>query len=293
MCTPCPGRKRKRVDADSSTLTPADRTWRLLRQPFPLPLSAAPHHKCEWEIFDLRRAGCLLCSAIHVCERGRCKDIIETEEAEVCAVTGVVLGGIFHSDEFHDTILQRNNPHLNSNDNTKIDEALIESYVKELLNSVKSREAFDVHFSKLLHWLHRNLAEQLENSTDVFDAITKAVVDIGGSRTFSFQYNKPKRKHLIRECCLQIWEILRGSSNLRLNLKCGDLRNTIFGLVFLLKQGVYAGCMPIVLRIADLDRFLPNEGQLFRFFNFRAKYITDIENKYKFAYRIKQAATCN
>ena len=71
-------------------------------------------------------------------------------------------------------------------------------------------------------------------------------------------------------------------------MKSGDLRNTIFGLVYLLKTGIYVGCVAIVPRVPELEQFLPHEGQLARYFDFRAKYITDVENKCKFAFRAGQ-----
>ena len=87
-------RPRTCARASERPLDQVDQIWRLLRQPFPLPV-AAVGHACDWEVFDgSGRAGCRLCSAIHVCAPGACSDTSETEDAVVCNITGVEEGRV-------------------------------------------------------------------------------------------------------------------------------------------------------------------------------------------------------
>ena len=64
------------------------------------------------------KAGCLLCGSIHVCGRD-CKEIIETDEFDVCAVTSVCIRPrqIAAENTFHDTVLFGESESMKTNDN--------------------------------------------------------------------------------------------------------------------------------------------------------------------------------
>jgi hypothetical protein len=275
----------------ASTNASAERVWRLLRKPFPLPPSAFGHHVCEWEVFDgTTRAGCRLCSKIHDCSLDKCVTI-ETEDAHVCVITGVCVGRVYDNTEFCDTHMAKDNPNLVSNDNIHAWESLVCVHVEELLDSDAAREAYRNFQSKMRQRLFRELSDRLQSApaADVFDTVAKVVVSVGTARRTSFQYDIDSRRCLIHTCTQHVCEVLRNThARLRLSMKSGDLRNTIFGLVYLLKSGIYVGCVAIIPRVPELEQFLPHEGQLARYFDFRAKYITDVENKCKFAFRAGQ-----
>jgi len=67
----------------------AEAAWTKLRQLFVLCVSCHESHVCEWEVFDVDQAGCLLCLVIHWCSHESCQDVTQTEDATVCNVTGL------------------------------------------------------------------------------------------------------------------------------------------------------------------------------------------------------------
>ena len=67
------------------------RLWRLLKQPFTLPTNCAHTHTCEWKAINVDILGCVLCGDIHACSDLKCKDVIETEDGTVCALSGVYI----------------------------------------------------------------------------------------------------------------------------------------------------------------------------------------------------------
>ena len=88
-----------------------------------LPKNSFGNHICEWEIFDTSYAGCLLCGSIHICNYEDCKrnnTVVETEEAMVCTITGLCLRNLVEDNIFTDTCNYQENPHLKSNDRTKM-----------------------------------------------------------------------------------------------------------------------------------------------------------------------------
>lgn len=291
-----PASRPKHASRTGSTPTdPAVRVWRLLRRPFPLPLSAAGHHVCEWEVFDGQgMAGCRLCSNVHDCRQRRCTTV-ETEDAHVCEITGVCVAPLYDDSEFLDTHMAKDNPHLRTNDAVHSWEGHVSVHVEELLESPRARSAFESDCSRTRQRLFRELAEELRrpaSQVDLFGAIANAVSHARPARRRCLRYDAEARRRLVGECTRQVAEVLcNTSARLRLNMKSGDLRNTIFGLTYLLKHGIYVGCTPIVPCVPGLADFLPSENQLARFFDFRAKYITDVENKCKFAFRARKGMT--
>jgi len=266
------------------------RVWRLLRRPFPLPLSAAGHHVCEWEVFDGQGlAGCRLCSEVHDCRQRRCTTV-ETEDAHVCEVTGVCVGRLYDDSEFLDTHMAKDNPHLRTNDAVHSWDSYVGVHVEELLESPRARRAFESECARTRQRLFRELADELARPAsrrDLMDVLAAAVCRARPARRLCLRYDAEARRRLVDTCTRHVTEVLRSTSaRLRLNTKSGDLRNTIFGLTYLLKNGIYAGPVTVVPRVPGLEDFLPSENNLARFFDFRAKYITDVENKCKFAFRM-------
>lgn len=286
----CGDLKRRKIDRQQKkrqTLpcSPA-RLWTCLRQPFALPPSTRGLHRCDWEIFGSGLAGCVLCGDIHVCGPMSCKELIESEDSEVCVITGMCIRGLHSNDEFVDTCIGVNNPHMASNDGNTPSFDIIHGYAQELLLSEQAVSCFRLQQTKLMQRLCRCVqdatAKGLPTLVDVVATAVQGVRDQADNKAF----DRPRREQLSIVCAEEIESLInKVNSYVHLSFKHNDTRNTIFGLIFLLRHGVYVGGTCVVPRVSDLHRFLPNEGLLERCFNFRAKYITDVENKCKYGLR--------
>ena len=273
---------KKQLPCTSSAL------WLKLRMPFVLPPSAYGHHTCEWEVFGSGMAGCRLCGTVHTCKVGSCKHFVESEDSEICVITGLCLRGLRAQGEFVDTCIGVNNPNLEGNDGGIVpDYNVVSGFVEELLLSDKAEQCFHMQQVKTQQKLFKQLQLQMRSEQNNLVDVVAQAVQKSTTRLLCMAYVPAQREQMVSSCSRIITDLLRSShAHVNLNLKVGDRRNTIFGLVFLLRQGIYVGGACIVPRIAFLDMFLPSEALLERVFNFRAKYITDIENKCKYAFRL-------
>ena len=262
--------------------------WTLLRRPFVLPCNATGRHKCEWEIFASGQAGCRLCGTIHICSSENCRQHIDSEDSEVCAITGVCLRKIYGQDEYMDTCIAiTENQHVKSNDGLIPEECIIRDFVEELLLSQKAYACFELQQDKTRKHLFGSLSSHARQPhSNLIDLLANAVQD-SKSNAHDLNFAEDRRRQLSDVCVACVCDLLNtAQAHIHLNLKQNELRNTVFGLVFLLRQGIYVGGTCIIPRIPHLVHFLPNEANLERCFQFRAKFITDIENKCKYGFRM-------
>ena len=79
----------------------------------------------------------------------------------------------------------------------------------------------------------------------------------------------------IASCCCYMPSIVRGC----------DLRTLVYGLLYLMRTGIVVHSVTFLPVLKDLYSCLPTESNLTRFFQFKAKHITEIENRFKFVFR--------
>lgn len=266
--------------------------WSLCRRPFVLPKNSFGSHICEWEIFDTSYAGCLLCGSIHICNYEDCKrndTVVETEDAIVCTITGLCLRNLLEDNTFTDTCNHQNNPHLNSNDKIRCVYDDVKTHVNDLLDSKNARLSYELQKKKTDNALLKHLTTSCKStqSLHLIDIISSAVTETHCLRPFVYNYNSNVRQELIELCIVEVYKaITMLQKHLRITCKGQDLRNTIYGLVYLCRSGVYVRSRKIIQRIPDLELYLPSEANLDNIFHFRAKYITEVENKCKFSLRL-------
>lgn len=272
----------------------AEAVWKALRSPFVLPPSAQTWHKCDWEMIDFGLAGCRLCGSIHCCSADICEDTCQEDDHLVCTISGLCLRPAIATEEFMDTCIPTHNPQMDSNDQAHSRNASVELYVQELLHSDQAYKVFALQKQKVLEKIARSMQVYLNANKDKIDVL-KAMsqgVEEAIIRPVAYEYDAQKRMRLVAQCVANILQILSaGSPTFKLNIKTNDFRNTVFGLVYLLKQGIYIGASCVIPSIPELDLYLPNESNVERFFGFRAKYITDVENKCKYIFRVESHKT--
>jgi len=68
-------------------------------------------------------------------------------------------------------------------------------------------------------------------------------------------------------------------------VKDAELRNFVFGLLYLMRCGVKVKNVLLLPCVPQLSAVLPPETNVNCFLNFRSKHITETENKFKFLFR--------
>ena len=123
--------------------------WHKLRSPFVLSPACVGFHACEWEVFDIGLAGCVLCGSVHRCSLRQCNNLVQIEDATVCEITAcVVHDRFFVANEFDDTAMLRNSTSSSNKSQSCLYEE-VERNVRLLLTSQQSLTAHRLELAKI------------------------------------------------------------------------------------------------------------------------------------------------
>jgi len=260
--------------------------WRQLRSPFVLTASCRGLHQCRWQVFDVGLAGCLSCGAIHRCAPGVCSELVQTEDAQVCVITGLcVHSHNLVANEFDDTVMLRQKPagesrlqHLNMQE--------VDRHIDTLLTSAQSRTAHELELAKLADKFAASVCQLGAAHGCVFAAVEAAMRKTAASRILKRDFGLGERqamaaavgphvKFVLASCLQRHPHMLRGL----------DTRTLVFGLLYLMRTGISAHSVCLLPIEKSLILLLPNESYLAKVFSFKAKFITEVENRLKFLLR--------
>jgi hypothetical protein len=91
---------------------------------------------------------------------------------------------------------------------------------------------------------------------------------------------------LCKVCTQHACNLLRPcKAHLKMKIKNTDIRQIAIGLLYLMRHGIRVHGVSVLPCISELRTVLPSENDLCRKLDFRAKYITDTENKFKYLFR--------
>ena len=255
-----------------------------------MPENTEHYHTCVWEKIDFDKAGCLLCGRLHLCDAITCKDVSTTNDSVICNVTGCILRNVVITDQWSDTCLPvycKTETHV-SND--------IEKYIAELLMSSKTKESLVRERRKISEALESRFVHEADTagaSKNAIDRIASVLHEVGGRIPADFDADA--RRNLVDICLRFISPVvasIQGSQSFR-SFKY-NTRQLVFGLVYLMRSGVYLHDETILPKIVNMQFFVPRECYLRILFDISPSIITDTENKLKFLVRhgyIRSAAT--
>jgi len=260
--------------------------WRQLRRPFVMGPACAGFHECRWEVFDMGVAGCLACGQVHRCSPGVCTQVVQTEDAGVCLITGYcVHSHNLVASEFDDTAMLRRKPagvaKLLSLDFDEVD-----THIRTLLTSALSRAAHELEISKLVYKFRSHVANSMASQHCIFESISAGMRKTHTSRVLTSDFRlrerealaaavSPHIRFLIASCIQRQPAMLRGL----------DTRTLVFGMLYLMRTGISAHSLCLLPVQSKLVLLLPNESYLTKIFGFKAKHITEVENRLKFLLR--------
>jgi hypothetical protein len=266
------------------------RIWGIVRGPFILPENTEQYHTCVWEKIDFDKAGCLLCGRLHLCDSITCKDVSTTNESVICNVTGCILRNVLVTNQWCDTCMPvdcKTDTHV-SND--------IETFIVELLMSSKTKECLTRERRKISETLEASFLHEpaaVPASNNAIDIIASVMHKIGGRVPADF--DTETRQQLVCTCLRFISPVvasIQDSYSFR-SFKY-NIRHLVFGLVYLMRSGVYCHNETILPKISNMQFFVPRECYLRTLFDVSPSIITDTENKLKYLVRhgyIRSAAT--
>lgn len=223
-----------------------------------------------------------MCGAIHKCDSITCKEISNTGDSLICNVTGCVLSKVLVTSEWTDTCLPTDCRIKKELDNN------VEVYIEELLLSVKAQESLarerekfsEVVESKFLQYL---LSEGVF-AGNAIDTMVSIMHKIGGRIPPDFDVEA--RKHVGAMCNRFLTPVVATIQNSHCfrSFKYNN-RQLVFGLMYLMRTGVYSHSETILPKIANMQFLLPRECYLRSLYGVSPSVITDTENKLKFLIR--------
>jgi len=260
--------------------------WRLLRTPFVLP--RVNHGTCNWETIDLGLLGCTVCGQVHRCHYDTCQTV-GTECGEVCILSGVAVKTVyFPEDEYMETMnLESNmrNPNLfNEHDH----HAIVKQSVHEILTSSQAKK---VHALQIL--------KRLEKSLSIIRTPGSNILNKAFSCCKQFELHKkmPKfdldaRQALAKKCSHHVLYLLtKLVREFRMSLRINEIKSVVYGMLYLMRNGVQFDGICILKRFEELNTMLPTEVFLQKCVGLKPKLITDTENRIKFCLRNMSKST--
>jgi hypothetical protein len=262
-----------------------EHAWHKLRSPFVLPPASIGFHECEYETFDMGLAGCLLCGRVHRCAQQVCPRLVQIEDATVCEITGcVVHSHNLVANAFDDTAMLRK-----PGGSTRAPLCLhddVERYVRALLTSPASAEAHRMQLAKLTCKLRSIVLGSCAEHASVFALLESSVSRLHSTRVVPESFQAAQRHGMVAVASQHI-AFLLASTRARMPhmLRGLETRTLVFGLLYLMRTGISAHSVCLMPALASLVHMLPNESFLPKLFDFKAKHITEVENRFKFILR--------
>ena len=162
-------------------------------------------------------------------------------------------------------------------------------YTTELLDSAMSRDLFVFEkkrsLRKIWHYFDSIFLKQYSSHNNLVDVLC-ATLKFFNIANCTRQYNANLRQHLIAVCSKNVTSTLSWCKTyLHMSIKQNELRYVTWGIIYMMRLGVSVQNVTVIAQISELNSVLINESQISRFLGFKAKHITDVENKFKFAFR--------
>jgi hypothetical protein len=228
-----------------------------------------------------------VCGRLHLCDSLSCKDVSTTNESVICNVTGCVLRNVLVTNQWCDTCMP-----VDCKTETPVQND-IEAYIVELLMSSKTKECLARERRKIYDILEARFVCEPAAPGNAIDSIASAMHAVGGRIPADF--DTEARQLLVGTCLRFISPVvasIQGSQSFR-SFKY-NTRQLVFGLIYLMRSGVYCHNETILPKIVNMQFFVPRECYLRIIFDVSPSIITDTENKLKFLVRhgyIRSAAT--
>jgi hypothetical protein len=257
--------------------------WRQLRSPFVLPPITAKCHVCDWEKIDIDVLGCKFCSKVHVCEYGKCPNLIETSDGLVCGLSGVVVyTKCFVETEFMDTLCVSG---VEMHDLQQATASGVKQIIKTLLCSHRNKTVKHASLTELLTKCSINCDKQLRSNTNIMQMCMQMLTSFN-TMPYMFAYVDVERRkqvvHSVVENCCRVFHVLVKNG---MSIRSNEIQRLAVGFVYLMRYGVFMNGVVVLQRIPELEQLLPPKSTLYDSYGVHPKYITEMENRLKFCLR--------
>jgi hypothetical protein len=264
--------------------------WRRMRRPFRYPTC----RKCQWEVYDVNRAGCLRCGREHFCENNsvdnKCPLVLCDDRTRVCDITGFVLPEVRHAPcEYSDGVGYYDKPSSESCSGAFELDAEVHSVVATLLQGERAARCREKENSKQ----YARLAQHLQKQMRLFKlahpgsvpCVCRLLACAMGQERY-WRFIEEASDELVRHCAQNISRCLLQMRKSGTKLTTGTrLQDMVCGMLYMLKHGLIFRDKILLSAIPEVDRCLPHENKIEAYFGISSKVICMTENEVKLVFR--------
>ena len=268
--------------------------WCRVRSPFVLPQNC---HQCtlnDWEVFDVDKAGCMICGRFHKCmDGGDCMGSMDHDH-QACEITGCWIRNRNFQQGFTDTAIPAGRVLSSSAEVSGrqwVEGNLIKRWMHVLLNSEVSKQCIDREISRVTEKASVSFSRIAKTfklagrQPNILEMLAETRFVLGNIRVPCRISNQASLDELTRVCVVSI---LAFTGNFRKvlmpHVPVVKLDHFVIGLIYLLRNGIVMfDTIHVIPRIPSLRRLLPMETCLKAHFKIPCKIITEVENITKIA----------
>ena len=256
-------------------------TWRMVHEPFVMPCPCLRH---QWQHVDCDIAGCVRCGFVHVCGRGECPLIIESDSS-VCEITGFCVRDLqFGDNEFVETVNLKAPEQPRS---MVVDYDTVLDTVRGIIESPQTRQTICLERDKTVTKFRSVMQQEMRDfkrqnpgrMPNIPQVYTSCLNKQKNFRLFYPEITEAVRHRVIHRATQSIvyTMTLINQTNVR-NLSKLKHQCFVTGMLYLMKKGVDIEGMVILPQMPELQHLLPSESHINTLFNMRCKTVTEIEN---------------
>lgn len=275
-----------------------DSLWLRLRRPFRYPKAG---HACAWERYDVDRAGCTLCGALHRCS-GSLVDcdcpMVETDDGgHVCLITGLCVSEVRSAAcEFVDSAcFEPARPAPSAEDEGIHDRVL--TVIRHFLSSAKTQACLQLEHEKFAQrtrqtfW--RVLKRRKREHPYRLPCLCSVVAEVAHSEQLQhFQGFRSVRcgspgyadlvERVVRQSAANISACIHQIHRMGFRKICqgGKFQSMVVGMLYMSRTGLRVGDVFRLPAVRDVQELLPSETYM-NALGVSNKVICDTENEIK------------
>ncbi len=283
--------------------------WYRVRSPFKVPIGC---HRCalaDWEVFDVDKAGCLVCGRFHQCtDGGNCPSVAESDH-QACEITGCWTRTRNFQQGYTDAAMPMSCSDLQLTSKPWVDSERVRHWIHMLVYSDTAKQCIGreiqrvsdkvVFFSLLGTGIPLTSHTQASTafarvakawkldrrSPNIIGMFAQTRFAMGSLRVPCRLQSQKEYDTLAHTCAMAILEFTSNFKKILMpHVPSTKLDHFIIGLIYLLRTGIVMfDTLQVIPRIPLLRRVLPMETCLKANFRIPCKIITEIENLTKTA----------
>ena len=271
-------------------MDPVDAIWTRLRRPFRYPQSG---HACDWERYDVDRAGCTRCGKLHRCSGSMVGCTCPLAEADdgghVCLITGLCVAEVRTcGEEYADRVVFESRHEYSCEDDGVFEraQAVIRAFLTSCGTANCRRQEQEKSAQKLKQAFWRVLKQRKRESPHSLPCVCGVVAEVARSEGLTELAPLPECGYgvesLLQRCASCITFCILQIHRMGFRKVCtgGKFQGMVIGMLYQSRTGLRVGELFHMPAIPGVRALLPSETYL-NSLGVSNKIICDTENEIK------------